>query len=246
MLKINSVKTQLIIFLVTFAVFLSVKEGDFTFAVATIIAVISASTLDAIALYLKKKGFQLTESSVITGLIIGYVLASDGGQAAFVLAALLAVFSKHVIRYRNTHIFNPAAFGIFLTLILFNASTQWRGTYSWYILAPFGLYFAHKIRKIEVIIGYAVVALGLFGAQAVIQKVPLVSIFGYLSYFFIFVMVIEPKTTPVSTAGKLVFGAGVAFLIFVLTELGARFDVELCSLLVMNAAVPALNHLSPK
>ncbi|MEW6076055.1 MAG: RnfABCDGE type electron transport complex subunit D [Candidatus Omnitrophota bacterium] len=246
MLKINSVKAQLIIFLVTLAAFFSAKERDLAFATAIVIAVISASALEAIILFLKKKTFRLTESSVITGLIIGYVLSSDAGWLRFFLAALLAILSKQLIRYRNTHIFNPAAFGIFLTLILFNASTQWKGTYSWYILAPFGLYFAHKIRKMEVIIGYAAVALGLFGAQAVIQKVPLVSIFGYLSYFFIFIMVIEPKTTPVTTAGKLVFGAGVAFLVFILTELGARFDVELFGLLGMNAAVPALNHLLRK
>jgi Na+-translocating ferredoxin:NAD+ oxidoreductase RnfD subunit len=45
--------------------------------------------------------------------------------------------------------------------------------------------------------------------------------------------------------GKYLFGAGVATLIFVLTEAGVRFDAELFSLLIMNAAVPLLNRLSP-
>jgi Na+-translocating ferredoxin:NAD+ oxidoreductase RnfD subunit len=103
---------------------------------------------------------------------------------------------------------------------------------------PFGLYFVYKIRKLEIIAGYAAVSLALFGIQALLQKIPLWHVFGYLSYFYIFVMVIEPKTTPVKPLGKLLFGAGVAGLIFVLTQLGAKFDVELCGLLIMNIAVP--------
>lgn len=245
-IRFNSIKTQLILYLVLFGIFLSIKERDFAFAATTAVAVISASAIEAIILYLKTKTFRLTESSVITGLITGYVFSSDEGWLRFVLVASLAILSKHLIRYRNKHIFNPAAFGIFAVLILFNASTQWQGTYAWYILLPFGLYFAQRINKMEVVAGYAAVTLALFGVQAVQQHVALTHIFGYLSYFFIFVMVIEPKTTPVRPAGKLIFGAGLAGLIFLLTELGAGFDVELFSLLAMNASAPLLNHISLK
>jgi len=56
-------------------------------------------------------------------------------------------------------------------------------------------------------------------------------------------MVIEPKTTPVSKKGKFIFGVLVSGLIFVLTNLGAGFDVELLSLLALNIAVPILNKI---
>ena len=59
-------------------------------------------------------------------------------------------------------------------------------------------------------------------------------------------MVIEPKTTPLNSLGKCIFGAGVAAAIFILTEAGAKFDAEIFSLLVMNAAVPLLNKLPLK
>jgi len=246
MLKLKSVKTQLILYLAFFALFLAVKDRDVLFLGTLIIAVISSLAAESVILYLKAKVFQVTESSIITGLIIGYVLSSDEAWWRFVLGSSLAIFSKYVIRFRKKHIFNPASFGIFLTLIIFGASTQWKGTYVWYIILPFGFYFAHKIRKMEIIIGYAVFALALFGMQAIMQKVPLWHIFGYLSYFYIFVMVIEPKTTPMGPIGKLLFGAGVAVLIFILTAVGARFDVELFSLLAMNIAVPLLNKLPQK
>jgi len=83
----------------------------------------------------------------------------------------------------------------------------------------------------------------LFGAQAVAQRVSLWNIFGYFSYFYIFVMVIEPRTTPLNSIGKFIFGAGTAALIFILTEAGAGFDIELFSLLAMNVTVPLLNRI---
>jgi len=241
--KFKSIKTQLILYLTCFAIFLAIKDRNAVFLITIIIAVISSLAVESILLYLKTKVFQISESSIITGLIVGYVLSSDEGWLRFVLASSLAILSKHLIRFQKKHIFNPAALGIFLTLIIFGASTQWKGTYLWYILLPFGFYFIYKTRKIEIIIGYAVISLALFGTQAVLEKVPLWHIFGYLSYFYILVMVIEPKTTPIKPWGKYFFGAGVAGLIFILTGLGVKFDAELFSLLIMNITVPILNKI---
>jgi len=244
MFRLKSIKTQLILYLACFALFLAAKDKDFNFLFVILIAVIFASAAETLVLRLRTKAFRITESAIITGLIIGFVLSTDETWWKIALASLSAIFFKHLIRIKNRHIFNPAAFGIFLAIIVLGASTGWRGTYFWYILAPFGLYFAHRFRKTEVVAGYAVVSLLLFGIQAFLQKVPFVNIFGYFSYFYIFVMVIEPKTTPVNSTGKYVFGAGAAALIFVLTQAGVKFDAELFSLLSMNAAVPFLNTLS--
>ena len=246
MLKLKSIKTQLILYLAGFAVFLSVKDRDAAFLIMTIIAAVSALAAESIILYLKTRAFQITESSIITGLIIGFVLSSDEAWWKFVLASSLAILSKQLIRFRKKHIFNPAALGLFLTLIFFNAATQWKGTYLWYILLPFGAYFVLKLKKIEILIAYAAVALALFGIQAALQKVALWHIFGYLSYFYIFIMVIEPKTTPVKAIGKFSFGAALAALIFILTQYGVKFDVELFSLLMLNITVPLLNKMPQK
>lgn len=241
--RLQSIKTQLIIFLVCFGLYLSLKDKDVIFLFSTFIAVISAITADSVITYLKEKKFLITESSVISGLIIGYVLKSQQPWWLFLAASLIAIGSKHLIRVNKNHLFNPAAFGIFSSILLFSATTQWQGTYLWYIVIPAGIYFVYKIKKVEIIIGYAIAFLVLFGTQAVIQKVNLLNIFGYLSYFYIFVMVIEPKTTPKNSLGKFIFGVGVSILIFILTEIGVRFDVELFALLAFNSMVPLLNRL---
>ena len=244
MKKPISIKTQLIIFLASFAVFLAATSRDYIFILAVIVAVVTAAACDAVFDFFKNKKFVITESSLISGLIIGYVLASDGPWWIFVFASVAAILSKHLIRTSRKHIFNPAALGIFASIILFSSSTQWKGTYSWYIIVPFGLYFVYKIRKLELLGAYAFASLSLFGGQALIQHVPLQNIAGYFNYFFIFIMLIEPQTTPIKLRGKLIFGIGVGALIFILTEWGVRFDAELASLLVLNLATQLLNKLT--
>jgi len=240
----RSIKTQLIVFLSFFAFLLLAESRDLLFLKAIIIAVISALVLDSIFIFVKNKEFRISESSIITGLIIGLVLAAGQSWWKIPLSSLIAISSKHLVKIKGKHIFNPAACGIFLSVILFGASTQWSGTYLWYILVPFGLYFAQKIKKTEVVIGYAVLSLLLFGGQAISRGIPLKNIFGYFSYFYIFIMVIEPVTSPINRQAKYLFGAGIAVLIFILTEAGAAFDAELASLLVMDAAAPLLNRVS--
>lgn len=243
MVNLKSVKTQVIIFLCAFAIYLAFKDKNAIFLLTTFIAVISAIGIELIILFFKDKKFRITDSSIISGLIIGFVLSGDNPWWIFLLASFLAICSKYLLQLNRKHLFNPAALGIFLSLILFGASTQWKGTYLWYILLLFGLYFAYRFRKIKVLIGYALTAIGLFGVQALLQKIPLSNISGYLSYFYIFIMMIEPKTTPIKPRGQLLFGISIALLIFILTGAGARFDVELLSLLALNLSVPLLNKI---
>jgi len=243
MLNVKSAKTQLVIFLIAFALYLSIKDRNFTFLSFIFVASCAAFIFDGVFSYFKNRHFAFSDSAIITGLIIGYVISPDEGYLKLVFASFIAILSKYSIRYNNKHIFNPAALGIIFTIIVFGAYTSWRGTYIWYILVPFGLYFAYRYKKIEIILGYFAVSLFLFVMQAVLQGNALVNILGYFSYFFIFIMMIEPKTSPVSLKGKYIFGALIAVLIFVFTKISLRIDVELLSLLLVNTAVYFLNKI---
>lgn len=242
-MKSLSIKTQLIIFLSIFALYLSFVDKDSLFLVTTLVAVAGAMAADSVIVFFRSKKFVLTESSVISGLIIGYVLSNIYPWWMFLLASVFAICSKYLLRIREKHLFNPAAFGIFLATVLLGASTQWRGVGLWYILVPAGVYFVSKIRKTEVVIGYAAAFLVLFGAQAFFQKQSLLDVLAYQNFFFVFVMLIEPKTTPITRKGKVVFGVAVVILVFILTASRVKFDAELLSLLVVNAFSLLLNKL---
>ncbi|MDP2924520.1 MAG: RnfABCDGE type electron transport complex subunit D [Candidatus Omnitrophota bacterium] len=242
-MKLPPIKIQLITFLSIFAIYLSSIGNDVTFLPAVFISVISAVFLDSLATYLRTKHFIITDSSVISGLIIGYVISSQEPWWKFLFASVFAIGSKHLLRIKNKHLFNPAAFGILSSVILLGAATQWKGTNLWYILVPAGIYFVQKIHKLDIVIGYLVSSLILFGTHTFIQKLPLLDVLKFQNYFFIFIMLIEPKTTPIGKKGKIIFGIAVAALVFILTLCGVAFDAELLCLLILNLAVPALNKL---
>lgn len=244
-MKLPPIKIQLITFLSIFAIYLSIIGNDITFLPAVLIAVTSAAFLDSLGTYLRTKHFTMTDSSVISGLIIGYVISSQEPWWKFLFASVFAIGSKHLLRIKNKHLFNPAAFGILSSVILLGAATQWKGTNLWYILGPAGIYFVRKIRKFGIAIGYIFSFLFLFSIYSFIQKLPLLDVLKYQNYFFIFIMLIEPRTTPIGRKGKIIFGIAVAALVFVLTLCGVTFDAELLSLLIFNLAVPALNKLPP-
>ncbi len=240
---LSSIKTQLNLFLAAFAFFLALKEKDLSLLSGILLTGISCGLIEGLFLFLKNRKFQITASSITSGLILGLVLSSKSPWWMLFIASSFTISLKHLVHFRGKNLLNPAAAGIFLAVLLLKSYTAWKGAYLWYILVPAGLYFVHKIRKTELILGYAGVSLLLFGSQALAQQTPLGNIFGYLNYFFIFIMLIEPKTTPALRWPKVLFGAGVAGFIFLLTEWGFRYEPELFALLTFNLLTPSINKL---
>jgi len=232
-MNLKSIKVQLSIFLVLFALYSFFIGKDALFLLSLGVSIIGAITADSVITYLKTKNFLITEGSIVSGLIVGYVLAASQAWWIIALASLIAISSKHIIRFNARHIFNPAAFGILAAVFFLGASTEWKGAYLWYIIIPFGLYFALKIRKLEIVASYFIASFILFGAQAVIQNAQIFNILGYLNYFFIFIMLVEPMTTPMTYYGKIIFGSGAGALIFILYSLGVK-ETELVVLGCFN------------
>ena len=233
-MKLTSIKVQLSLFLGLFAAYLTFAEKNFLFPLAIFIAILFSVASDTLINYLKNKKITVTESSIVTGLIIGYVLSNQESWLIIAMASIFAIVSKHVIRFRKSHIFNPAALGIFIVVLFFGAYTQWKVAYSWYILVPLGIYLASKIKRLSLIVSFFITSLFLYGPQAFLHNVSLVDIFGYLNYFFIFIMMIEPRTTPVRRRSKILFGMGVAAFIFAFYEFGVSLEAELYALLGVN------------
>lgn len=240
-MKPLDIKFKLALFLILFAAYLSFMEKDRALLFNCLIAATSAILSDSIITYIKSRKFILSDSSIVSGLIIGFVLSSGQPWWIFPLASVLAISSKRFIHINKRHIFNPAGFGILTSVLLFNASTRWKGANLWYILIPSGFYFVCKIRKLEIVYGYLAVSLVLFGGQAIFQKSSLPAALMYQNWFFIFVMLIEPKTTPAAKIGKILFGGLAAAIVFLLSAIGATIDAELTSLLTLNFFVPVLN-----
>lgn len=229
-----SLKLQLFLLLFLFSVFLSWREYGLSFFVKSMIAVAASVTSDSLYCFLKTRKFKITESSLITGQIIGFVLSSAAEWRFFVLSALCAVSSKHFIRFKGKHIFNPAAMGIFSVVVLFNQPTLWHGAYSWYLIVPCGLYIVWQLRKVSIVSAYFLMYVFLSGIQSYYAGTSFIDKVQYANYFFIFVMLIEPKTSPHYSGEKIAFGLIVSTGAFLLYFLKLPYDVDIPALLIGN------------
>ena len=203
-----------------------------------VIAPAAAALLDFFLAWLidKRKGFPYL--GLITGLIIALLLAPN---PVFALAAsVIAIGSKYIIRIKKRNIFNPAAFALFI-LSIFGIVTAWWGALYW-IVVPLGLLVAYRIRRLETSLSFLLVYF--LAMYSIKGAFPLED---YTAYFFAFVMVLEPMTSPFARKGKLIFGPAVAVIgVFLPLFVNVPVNLFLGALLLMNIFTPWLNRLKSR
>lgn len=160
-----------------------------------------------------------------------------------VLASLVAVLSKHLIRLKGRQIFNPAGFGIMATLLLFPVTLSWwGGTSSIIFVAALGLLVLLRLKKISHVFSFLSVYVTLALANIIITNQDFSfatsEIFSGAFLFFTFFMLTEPKTAQLKNKLKVVYGAisgVVIFVIFFVTP-----DSFIYGLLVANLVAALL------
>ena len=169
--------------------------------IPVLIAVGIAALLDLLIGYFKSKTWAFPQSAMITGLLIGGLLSQKMPWYIYFIAPAAAILSKHLIRFNNRHIFNPANFGILIVALAFGA------IHSWWIASPvilvliFGVFIIWRLRRLDLalsfLISYFALAsiIGLFqGAQIIDAYYSIIN--GGIIFFFSMYMIIEPKTNP--------------------------------------------------
>ena len=163
------------------------------------------------------------ESSLITALILALIINPDKpSESLFFLiwASLLAMASKYILTIRGKHIFNPAAFGVAATALFLDQSATWWVGGSLPML-PFvlmgGILVVRKIRRSDLALAFLGTALlatlvpVAIGGEAMLPALTTTLVHASL-FFFAFVMLTEPLTTPPRRLGRILYGALVGFL----------------------------------
>lgn len=162
------------------------------------------------------------ESVYITALILTLIMTPASSiQDALVLGgvAVLAVASKYILAIRKKHIFNPAAFGaVMAAVILHSGASWWMGT-AWMI--PFvlvgGLLIARKVKRFSLVLSYfttttiIILVTSIFSGNDVLAVLKNL-IFDSPLFFFAFVMLTEPQTTPPGKIRQIIYGGLVGSL----------------------------------
>ncbi len=230
----------LIAVLIFLGIFYIIHSTRFDLAYQLILAPTVAVLLEAAISKLKGKPARL-ESALICGLLVSLIMPS----IYFALATTaVAILIKHILRINGNQIFNPAAAGIVTVSIIagllgfVNSSpAEWWGATS-FLIIPFGLFIAWKIRRLELSLTLLVVYFALLILSGFTNgSFNLNSLYDIGVFFFAFFMVTEPKTSLASRNGKIISGAILASLMFAGNYLPLRYltaDWFLVSLMIAN------------
>ena len=183
-------------------------------------------------------------SALISGIGLCTLLRANG-LAPLVLAAAIAIVGKFVIRLDGKHLFNPTNLALIVMLI---AGAGWisPGQYGHVafvalLIVCVGLTVVCKAARSDVTLAFlAVYAAILFGRSLWLgepMSIPVHRLQSGLLLQFAFNMISDPRTTPDSRAGRVLFGAltalGAGFVQFVLFRTnGPVWSLAACALLV--------------
>lgn len=193
------------------------------------------------------------ESVYITALILALIISpvhpsQIAGFPFLIWAGVWAMASKYLFAYRKKHLFNPAAFAVALLALTAGFSASWWvGTV---LMLPFviiaGILITRKVHRADLVLSF-------FGAALVTVLLtagsgdPVLRLTRTLLdsafFFFAFVMLTEPFTTPPTRPLRIAYGALTGFLFAPAIHIGSLYSTPELALLVGNLFAYAV---SPK
>ncbi|MDE1870909.1 MAG: RnfABCDGE type electron transport complex subunit D [Candidatus Micrarchaeota archaeon] len=210
-----------------------------------LLAVLVSSLLEiAIARFHFKRSLRVPYSAIVTGLIIGSIAPPTGSMAIVLVASAFAVFSKFFIKMRGSNIFNPAALGLIIALPIFGAGDQWWAASNYNILGIAVsltlvlVITAYEARRLTAAASFVLVSLIstiAIGGISHLSPIGILAAFFSINFYFAFVMLCEPKTSPNSRYHQIAFGASIAILYIAIGSLRISYPL-LIALLLGNAA----------
>jgi Na+-translocating ferredoxin:NAD+ oxidoreductase RnfD subunit len=211
------------------------------------VAVLLTGITNSIIEYFRTKTLRISDSGLITGLIISMVLAPNSSLLLTGLLSIVAIASKYILRLNNRPVFNPAAFGLMIGLIFFNNPLGWWGDYYHILTIIAGSILLIKFAGHWKIIFAFLTALSILILVRALISGPSIIDQLYLnisiSSFFTFFMLTDPKTSPLLSNQFISFG--------ILTAMGSFLALIFFpsalfvgGLLVADAFVPYLNYRS--
>jgi ferredoxin-NADP reductase len=191
------------------------------------------------------------ESVYITALILILILNPVTPDEPIALGGIVfmsvwAIASKYILAINRRHIFNPAALGVALGLLIDQPASWWVGGNLQ--LLPFvligGILVVHKLGRWDLVLSFAAVVLG----TTIIMSTPdqyWSAVSGTIEYtaflFFAFVMITEPLTMPAGRPRRILYAAFVGLLFSPAIRFGSVIITPELALIAGNALAFLLN-----
>ncbi len=192
-------------------------------------------------------------SPLISALSLCLLLRTDSLGLA-VAAAAITISSKFLIRARGKHVFNPTNFGLVVMMLV--SERVWVSPGQWgsaaffgFLLAGLGGLVVHRAARSDVTWAFlAAYAAVLFGRAAWLGDplaIPVHQIQSGAFLIFAFFMISDPKTTPDTRGGRILYAALVASVAGGIQFGLYRPDALIWALALCAPLVPAIDRLLP-
>jgi len=192
-------------------------------------------------------------SPVISGLSLCLLLRANSA-ALLIVTATITIASKFLLKWNGKHVFNPTNFGIVAMIAvsgnIWVSPAQWGSKLHFaFLMACLGGMVIHRAMRSDVslafIFAYAAILFGRALWLGDPSTIPLKQLQSGALLLFTFFMISDPKTTPDSRPGRILFAllvaAGAAYVQFVLYRTnGLLWSLALCSMLT-----PFIDYFSP-
>lgn len=184
------------------------------------------------------------ESANISALILALIITPIQSYADLPFlfwAGVLAMASKYIIAINKKHLFNPVAFAVALTYFTVNQSASWWVGQAQ--LLPFvlvgGALLVRKLRRGELVwsflaaAGGAILLVSVTSGQNLLTTLQQTGLYSPL-FFFAFIILTEPLTTPPTTSLRIIYGALVGLLFTPQFHLGSFYTTPELAILLGN------------
>ena len=192
-------------------------------------------------------------SALISALSLCLLLRT-GSLGLAILAAGVAIASKFTLRVRDKHVFNPTNFALVAMMLatgqVWVSPGQWgSGLVFAFLLASAGGLVVNRAARADVTLAFLASWASLLVARSLWLGEPLAMAVHRLEngalVLFAFFMISDPRTTPDSRAGRLLFAALVALAAYAVQFTLFRTNGLLWSLAVCSLIVPLIDWLLP-
>jgi len=188
-------------------------------------------------------------SAMITALSLTLLLRTDSISLA-VLAASIAIGSKFLLRFRGKHIFNPAT--VALIFLMFASERAWVSSGQWgsaaigaFALACLGFLVLTRARRAETTFAFLIAFAALLIGRALWLGDPIGIPFHQLQngalLIFAFFMISDPKTTPNTRIGRVLYGVLVASVAYTIQFVFYEPNGPIIALILSAPLVPLID-----
>lgn len=183
------------------------------------------------------------ESVYISALILAVILSpikSLSDMPLLFFASVLTQASKYIVAINKKHVFNPVAVAVVLTGFGFNGSASWWiGTTAMVPFSLLGYLIVRKIHRGDLVFSFFAMAMITILGFSLMQGSDIditikEIIFSSPLFFFAFIMLTEPLTTPPTKTLQALYGGLVGVLFAPQFHLGSFFTTPELALVIGN------------